>query len=178
MDHQAMDTLFRERGFIDFKWINPGHVAVSQWVRMKCQFGCNGYGKSASCPPNTPSVQECREFFREYREAVIFHFAVRLDDPKARFDWTREINKRLVLLEREVFLAGHRKAFLLFMDSCNFCEECASRREECMHPMESRPAPEAMAVDVFETVRRYGFPIEVLQDYSQEMNRYAILLIE
>jgi hypothetical protein len=35
-----------------------------------------------------------------------------------------------------------------------------------------------MAMDVFRTVRRYGFPIEVLSDYAQPMNRYALLLIE
>jgi hypothetical protein len=35
-----------------------------------------------------------------------------------------------------------------------------------------------MAVDVFSTVRGYGYPIEVLADYSQAMNRYAFLLIE
>jgi hypothetical protein len=27
-------------------------------------------------------------------------------------------------------------------------------------------------------VRQFGFPIEVLSDYAQEMNRYAFLLIE
>jgi hypothetical protein len=35
-----------------------------------------------------------------------------------------------------------------------------------------------MGVDVFATVRKYGFPIEVLSDYAQAMNRYAFLLIE
>jgi len=35
-----------------------------------------------------------------------------------------------------------------------------------------------MAVDVFTTVRNIGYPIEVLYDYSQEMNRYAFLLIQ
>jgi hypothetical protein len=37
---------------------------------------------------------------------------------------------------------------------------------------------EALAVDVFSTVRKYGFPIEVLSDFSQAMNRYAFLLVE
>jgi predicted metal-binding protein len=42
----------------------------------------------------------------------------------------------------------------------------------------ARPCPEALAVDVFSTVRRAGFPIEVLTEYNQEMNRYALLLVE
>jgi predicted metal-binding protein len=51
-------------------------------------------------------------------------------------------------------------------------------REECKKPELARPAPEAMAVDVYATVRPYGFPINVLTDYSEAMNRYAFLMIE
>jgi hypothetical protein len=35
-----------------------------------------------------------------------------------------------------------------------------------------------MAIDVYATVRKVGYPIEVLTEYSQAMNRYAFLLIE
>ena len=31
---------------------------------------------------------------------------------------------------------------------------------------------------VFATVRQFGFPIQVLSDYTQAMNRYAFLLVE
>ena len=44
--------------------------------------------------------------------------------------------------------------------------------------MLARPTPEALAVDVYSTVRAIGYPIQVLSDYTQEMNRYALLLIE
>jgi predicted metal-binding protein len=81
-------------------------------------------------------------------------------------------------LEREVFLAGNQKAFLLNMDSCHLCDECISDRGDCLHPKSARPTPEAMAVDVFSTVKKVGYPIEVLTDYSQAMNRYAFLMVE
>jgi hypothetical protein len=42
----------------------------------------------------------------------------------------------------------------------------------------ARPSPESMAMDVFATVRKIDYQIEALYDYSQEMNRYAFLLIE
>jgi hypothetical protein len=35
-----------------------------------------------------------------------------------------------------------------------------------------------MAMDVYSTVRRAGYPIEVLPDYDRAMNRYSFLLIE
>ena len=42
----------------------------------------------------------------------------------------------------------------------------------------ARPTPEAMCVDVYSTVRQVGYPIHVLSEYTQAMNRYAFLLIE
>jgi hypothetical protein len=35
-----------------------------------------------------------------------------------------------------------------------------------------------MAVDVYSTVQKYDYPIQVLTDYSKAMNRYGFLLIE
>lgn len=64
------------------------------------------------------------------------------------------------------------------MDSCNICVECAGRRERCKQPKMARLTPGAMAVDVFATVRKLGYPIEVISSYAQPMNRYAFLLID
>jgi len=176
--YEDLEMLFAKHGIQDFKWIEPHNIVVAQWVRMKCAFGCPDYGKNASCPPNTPSVAECRQFFNEYRAAVIFHFPKVVDKPEDRKGWSKKINGALLKMESEVFLSGYQKAFLLFMDSCGLCAECASVKSECKIPKLARPSPEGMAVDVFSTVRQCGFPINVLNDYSQAMNRYAFLLVE
>jgi predicted metal-binding protein len=179
INQKQLEELFLKRRFRDFKWINPENVVVvSEWVRMKCMFGCMEYGRNASCPPNTLAVDECRSFFHEYSEGVVFHFEKKLDKPEERHEWAKGINERLLSLEREVFLAGNPKAFLLFMDSCGACKDCAEERIKCKNKRIARPTPEAMAVDVFSTVRRLGYPIEVLRDYSKTMNRYSFLLIE
>ena len=68
--------------------------------------------------------------------------------------------------------------FLLFIDPCELCKECSETRLECKNPASARPSPEGLAVDVFATVGALGFPIEVLKDYSQAMNRYSFLLLE
>jgi hypothetical protein len=34
-----------------------------------------------------------------------------------------------------------------------------------------------MAMDVFATVKKVGYPIEVLTDYKKTMNRYAFLMV-
>jgi predicted metal-binding protein len=179
MNNQAeFEALFTETGLTDFKWIDPRHIIVSEWVRMKCTYGCKSYGKNATCPPNMPPVPDCRRFFDEYQTGVIFHFEKAVDKPEDRHAWSRKTNLELLKLERAVFLAGYQKAFLLFMDSCSLCADCTGKKEDCRNPQSARPSPESMAIDVFSTVRGYGFPIQVLSDYNQAMNRYAFLLVE
>jgi len=173
-----LEEKFLEKGFNDYKWIDPKKIVVSQWVRMKCMFGCPEYGRNASCPPNTLTVSECEKFFQDYTQAAVFHFPKKVAKPEDRHAWTKKLNMSLLELEKNVFLSGHRKAFLLFMDSCGLCEQCTGNRQTCKQPRLSRPTPEGLAVDVYATVRQLGYPIEVLKDYSETMNRYAILLIE
>jgi predicted metal-binding protein len=176
--HEELEALFVRHGYTEFRWVQPGNIATGLWVRLKCMFGCPGYARNAACPPNVPGVAECRQFFDEYTLAAIFRFEKTLADPEERNAWSREVNEALLKLERDVFLLDYPKAFLLFMDSCGICAECAGQRVECLDPASARPTPEAMAVDVFTTVRRCGFPIAVVQDYDKPMNRYAILLID
>jgi predicted metal-binding protein len=171
------EELFHKHGFTDYKWIDPSAIVVSNWVRMKCMYGCPSYGARATCPPNTPSVLECRAFFDEYTDIAIFRFEVYVDKPEDRHDAISIISKKLLELEKEIFLSNCVKVFALFADSCHFCKECAGSREDCKQPKLARPPPEAFAVDVFSSVRSISYSINVLKDYSETMNRYAFLLI-
>jgi len=178
VDKQCIESIASKHGCKDCRWISGGDVKVCQWVRFKCTFGCDSYGKKGTCPPAVPSIPECREFFSEYDHILVLRITSTLDDPNDRKEWSRKKNLALLPLEHEVFLAGHHKAFLLFMDECRLCNECPGTREGCLKPAMARPCPEALGVDVFSTVRKAGFPIEVLTGYSQEMNNYAFLLVE
>lgn len=178
IDNTAVEEVFKKYNLKNFRWISAQQIVVSQWVRFKCMFGCSQYNISGSCPPHVPSVQECDRFFSEYKHAVILHIPGQLENPDDRHEWSKKINRVLVKIEREVFLLGHRKAFVTFMDDCALCENCNSSREDCLNKKDSRPGPEALAVDVFETVRKHDFPIEVLTETNQRMNRYAFLLVD
>ena len=178
MDLSKIESIIRENGYEEFRWISGKDVVVCQWPRFKCMFGCPTYGKKGSCPPFVPSIEECREFFSEYEKIAVIHLKKKLDDPEDRKAWSRKTNINLQKLEKAAFLSGHPKAFLLFMDECRICEDCPGSRIECKNLHMSRPCPEALGVDVFATVRKLGYPIEVLTDYKQEMNRYSFLMIE
>jgi len=173
-----LESIFERHDCADFKWIDPREIVVAQWVRMKCTFACSSYSRNATCPPNVPSVTDCRAFFQEYACGVLFRFSHSVERPEDRKPWMRKVLKCLMQVEREVFLAGNPKAFLLPPDNCSLCTDCPGVLQECRHPGNIRPAPEAMAIDVFSTVRKYGYPIEVLTDYDQAMNRYGFLLVE
>lgn len=178
MEHFELERIFHRHGCEDFTWIQASEIETAQWVRMKCAYGCRSYGKKADCPPNAPSFEECVRFFSEYDHCVLFHFQIRVEDPGRRGVYTKEVNGRLLKIEREAFLTGHPKAFLFFMDECRLCSQCAGIPSECLNPGMARPSPESFCVDVFSTVRKFGYPIEVLKDYRQEMHRYAILMVE
>lgn len=173
-----LEPIISKYNYTNYKWIDPKQIIVSNWVRMKCRYGCEEYGKTATCPPNAPEVSECRQFFEDYNTAILFHFEKSVAKPEDRRLWSRNVNLNLLKLERDIFLSGFHKAFLLFMDSCPICTECVGEKELCKNPEQARPSPEGMAIDVFTTVRQYGYPIQVLSEYSQAMNRYAFLLVE
>ncbi len=177
MNKEQTESYLHESGLTDFKWIDPKKIVVAQWVRVKCEFGCSDYGLGA-CPPNTPSVQECREFFREYSTGLIIRLTKTADKKHYPSEWSQEMTEKLLALERKIFLDGFQKAFLLNQTCCVLCNDCPGNRHDCKDKRKSRPSPEAFAVDVYQTIRNEGMEINVVKDNPAEMNRVAILLME
>ena len=172
-----LGRLLKENGFSDYKWINPQKIIVSQWVRVKCEFGCGDYGLG-TCPPNTPSVQECKVFFSEYRNGLIIRLNKWADKDDYPSDWSRDMTNKLLEIERQAFLSGYQKAFLLNQTCCSLCSDCPGNRFDCKDKEHARPSPEAFAVDVYQTVRNFGLDINVVSKNPSEMNRIAILLTD
>jgi len=178
VDKALLEKSFKNHGFSDFKWIGTKDIVVAQWVRFRCLFGCPAYGKKGTCPPNVPSIEECRQMISEYSQAAIFHFEKKIEKGENRRDWSKDTVSKLVKLEREVFLAGYYKTLLLSFEACGFCEDCALDRTKCKNPRIARPGADAMGIDVYSTARNAGYFIQVLKEYDEPMNRYAFLLVE
>ncbi len=178
IDKQILNDLFINHNFGDYKWIKASDIVIAHWVRLRCMYGCPSYGKSGTCPPNVPSIDECRKIMSEYSEAVVFHFEKKVAKPEDRKPWTKEMSLKLLQLEKAVFLEGYYKAFLIPFDGCVVCEKCSGNRIDCKNPQMARPGADAFGIDVFSTVRNAGFSIQVLKEYSDNMNRYAFLLIQ
>lgn len=174
---EKIESILTKQGFSDYKWINPEEIVVAHWVRIKCTFGCSDYGLG-TCPPNAPSVSDCDSFFKEYKSGLVIRlnkFAYKDSYPS---EWSKEMTNKLLDIERDVFLSGFQKTFLLNQTCCSLCADCSSNRLDCKDKGKSRPSPESFAVDVYQTVRNLGLEINVVADNPAEMNRIAILLIE
>ncbi len=177
MDKKEIEKILDEKGYKNYKWIDPEEIEVREWVRMKCQ-GCPNYGTSAHCPPHTPSIKRSKKFFNEYNKAVVIHITKKLENPKKHSEWTNKINQQLIEIENTLFLKDYYKAYTLFIGPCKLCEKCTGDPETCKHPKKSRPSPEAMGIDVYKTVKKLNYPIKTLKHYKAKMNQYTFLLIQ
>ncbi len=177
INQQELETTLHDHGFKDYKWIDSKLINVAHWVRNKCIFGCSSYGLG-TCPPNTPSVEDCKTFFSEYNKAIVIRLNKLADKSNYPSDWSKEMTNKLLSVERKVFLAGNPKVFLLNQTCCCLCKDCSLDRLNCKDKTKSRPSPESFAVDVYSTVRNAGMEINVISFNPSEINRIAILLIE
>jgi predicted metal-binding protein len=69
---EALEDFAREKGAYRARVFAAADVVVDERVRMKCQIPlCAHYGRSLTCPPNVPSVEEFRKALGNYREALL-----------------------------------------------------------------------------------------------------------
>jgi predicted metal-binding protein len=160
-----------EMGLDGAKVIDPHSIVTAEWVRLKCQFGCTGFGSSHCCPPHTPTPDVTRRVIDSYRKAILLHRRLK------KGERSRDLTQRVVSLEREIFLDGYYKAWGMGAGPCRLCRTC-HLSAPCRHGFEARPSMEACGVDVFKTARGHGFPIQVVRSYDEERNCYGVILVE
>ena len=164
-----------EMGVEGAKVIDPGSVVTAEWVRMKCQYGCPGFGMSLCCPPRTPTPDTARKVIDSYRKAILLH--QRLVKGEKRAGGRGAFSKAIVRLEIEIFLEGYYKAWSMGSGPCNLCKEC-NLSGSCRNGLEARPSMEACGIDVFKTARDNGFPVEVVRSRDGERNVFGLVLVE
>ena len=164
-----------EMGIEEAKIIDPGSVVTAEWVRMKCQYGCSGFGMSLCCPPHTPTPGTTRKVIDSYQKAILLH--QKLLKGQRRGEKAATFKKSIVRLEIEIFLDGYYKAWSMGCGPCDLCAEC-NLSGPCNHGLEARPSMEACGIDVFKTARDNGFPIEVVRTRDEERNLFGLVLVE
>jgi predicted metal-binding protein len=179
------------------KPIPTSDIAVNDWVRLKCQYGCGGYDARFSCPPCTPTPTRTRQIIKKYQWAVLIGFSLPLGpykDPKNYEPYIVLLQTKLFAIERAAFLAGYYKAFCFFSGPCMLCYPRGCRKKPsnvsdlirfrllgyqlpCRNPRMSRPAMEGCGINVFETAHKAGLPIRVLTSGREIPHNYGLLLV-
>lgn len=166
-DKQLCDLALAKEGVKNARLISPSNVETAAWVRLKCRYGCDGYAQCLVCPPFTPTPEQMRKVLDCYRRAILIHFEA-----------DAEVKETVAELERDIFLRGAWKALGLGAGPCYFCRKCNLEKKECRHPEQARPSMEACGIDVFSTVKKAGFPIDVIRTQRQRPNYYGLILVD
>jgi predicted metal-binding protein len=159
--------LAREIGFRTAVQLSADRVVTAPWVRVKCRFGCAGYGKNAKCPPNGLALDETVAMLGAYKKALL----VEGEPPGKKF------HDQLLRLEKRAFLSGFHKAFVFGAGPCPVCAECPADGT-CRHPDLARPSMEGSGIDVFETARQAGLHLAPLTQKGQYVKYLGLLLLE
>ncbi|MEL7565724.1 MAG: DUF2284 domain-containing protein [Dehalobacterium sp.] len=158
------EQLALDLGAENVKTISADDLIFDPRVRLKC-IGCAEYG-TWRCHPNPPEYKETVEMLSRYRETLLIHG----HDGVSLSNIARDV-------EREAFLDGNYFAFALC--GCFYCQKChSSLKSPCVNPDYRRPYCYALGINVYETVRILGLPIQVLRTKEDEQNRYAFVLIK
>ncbi|MEM2905393.1 MAG: DUF2284 domain-containing protein [Candidatus Bathyarchaeia archaeon] len=165
-DLTKLPELAVEVGAADARLMKTRDIAVREWVRWKCRFGCENYGRSLTCPPYSPRPDETRALLQGYEYALLI-----------RVNPDKKLHDLVLTLERALFLRGYHSALGLTAGSCKLCEECNVKGGICLKPREARPSMEACGIDVFTTARNAGYEMKVLTSRDQPYYRIALILV-
>ena len=171
----------KEKGANAAKLIPTRDIFVEDWVRQKCQYGCNGFARRFTCPPYAPTPDETRKILKKYNQGLLVEFTGLRNTGKQR-----DVHGMMYELEREAFLNGLYRAFAYTAGPCRICESCPAEKVEnpnefskkyCKNPQRARPSMEACGIDVYRTARKAGFKIEVRKE-GEYFKSFGLLLLE
>jgi len=179
---KKLQELAAKKGANSTKLIVATDIFVEDWVRQKCEFGCTGYAKHFTCPPYSPTPEDTRKRLRWYKQALLVEF-VGLKEKEEQ----RPVHMIMYELEREALLGGLYKAFSYTAGPCRICGSCPAEKVEnpnyyskrgCKNPEVARPAMEACGIDVFQTVKKAGYEIDVVKKDNECFKSFGLLLLE
>ncbi len=190
-------------GAVDANIIRTDKIVIENRIVFKCRAGCVNYGKTLSCPPYVPTVEEFRKIVSEYSYALFMKFgskaqagpelAKNLSKPISDLSISEEMRTNVkkfwdlwnedklqhlsvvLELEKVAMRNGYLLASGLVAGYCQLCEKCTLDRVTCPHPTRSRISEEAVGVNVKSTSKNAGMIFTFPFKINPES--FALLLI-
>ena len=166
-----LTAFIRETGG-DAVALPANQVVTGEWVRMKCLYGCNGFGRRFSCPPYTPTPAETQAVLDDYNQTLLIRFdGDRGETTPERLvsrEMTRYVQTVMFDTEAMAFADGFYKAFGYTGHQCGWCGSCFAKKEgavatDCKNRRKMRPSMEAAGIDVYATCANAGWDLDVLE---------------
>lgn len=191
---EKLTKIIRDKGG-DAVAVKTSDIITAEWVRMKCEFGCTGFGRRFSCPPYSPTPARTRAVLDEFETGLLIRFdgdvGVTTPERLVSREMTRYVQNVCLELEKTAFSDGFYKVLAYTGHQCGLCKSCAAKEKgatitDCRFRKDVRPSPEAAGIDVYETCRRAGWNLGVLSCTKVEggsvldspMTTIMILLLE
>lgn len=166
-----LTAFIREKGG-DAVALPADQIVTGAWVRMKCLYGCNGFGRRFSCPPYTPTPAETQAVLDCYTDALLIRFdgdiGETTPDRLVSREMTRHVQTVMSDTEAMAFADGFYKAFGYTGHQCGWCSSCLAKSEgavatDCKNRRKMRPSMEAAGIDVYATCAHAGWDLNVLE---------------
>ena len=170
-----------ELGAAGAEIIRADQLVVDERVRLKCSVPrCLRAGETPNCPPNAPDLDLIRKAFSKYTWGILLKTHV---EPMEEYapghpdssgvDRTllfhQKTGKIIYELERLAYKQGYYLAMGLGGGSCKdyLCKGLVCQVKDsgrCRFPLKSRPAMEAMGIDVLDIIKKVGWDAYPLLD--------------
>ena len=69
-------------GAEEAKPIRTNIIFVRDWVHLKCQYGCGGYGRNLTCPPYSPTPDVTQRILKEYEWGILMKIGEDLNNTR------------------------------------------------------------------------------------------------
>ena len=152
VDYKTLDALAIKCGFTKSAPLQISTLEFMQEIRDMCSADrCGNYGKSWSCPPACPPLDEMRDLICGYSNGLLVQTIGELEDT---FDWDNIFNteaKHKINFNRlrdELLGFPGYEILALGSGACSVCGVCAYPGEPCRFPEKIELSMEACGMFV------------------------------
>ncbi|WP_366924331.1 DUF2284 domain-containing protein [Metallumcola ferriviriculae] len=149
--------------------ITKEQLVIEQAVRNACvENQCGHYDSNFMCPPHVGEISDFEEVLDEYSQGLLVQVKrdiKSLEDKEAILSLAGQLHQLVLAIEKEAKQQDYSRAKALSAGHCKLCEPCPinTGADTCIKPDLARPAMEAVGINVVESCRRAGAPLEFLQ---------------
>lgn len=161
MDVNKASVLARECGFEIVGPLDIGTLELRPEVRDMCSFDLcpQGYGRSWSCPPAVPPLEEISTGLKDYSQGILVQTIGRLEDPfdfEAIMNASRSHGKNFSSLAEKMAEETGDKSLSLGAGACSVCPSCTYPDDPCRYPDKMIVSMEASGLMVNDVCRANG----------------------